>query len=69
MLCLVLALPGTARAANDDEDIKNDARTEGYQPKAQVAQNGTALTWLTFSLMSVIALAVLFKDAKRTHLD
>jgi hypothetical protein len=68
-LCLsgVVLAPSTARA--QEEEIKQDARLEGYQGNVSVANQSTALMWLLFVLLAVIALAVLFKDAKRTHLD
>jgi hypothetical protein len=69
-LCLgavVLAPPGVARA--QDEEIKQDARLEGYQGQVSASNQSTALMWLLFVLLAVIAVAVLFKDAKRTHLD
>jgi len=70
-LCLGVSLPGTVQAASssDQEVSPHDARTEGYQPKAQVDSNSTALLWLLFAFLSVVALSVLFKNAKRTHLD
>ena len=68
-LCLgaVFVAPSTARA--QDEEIKLDARLEGYQGQVSVQNQSTALMWLLFVLLAVIAVAVLFKDAKRTHLD
>lgn len=70
-ICLGLLLPGTALAASasDEEASPHDARTEGYQPHAQVDSNSTALLWLLLAVMSVVALSVMFKSAKRTHLD
>ena len=62
-----LAVPSSARA--QDEEIKQDARLEGYQGNVSVQNQSTALMWLLFVFLGVVALAVLFKDAKRTHLD
>lgn len=64
----VLALPATARAA-DEEEVLHDARTEGYPGKVQIDKGSTALVWLAFIGLSLVSLGVLFKDAKRTHLD
>jgi hypothetical protein len=50
-------------------DEKGDARLEGYKTPARLADSGTALIWLLFIFLATLALAVLFKDAKRTHLD
>ena len=68
LLGLVLMFPAKARAA-DDEDVKNDARTEGYQAKVQVEKSSVALMWLLFIFLAIVSLAVLFKDARRSHLD
>ena len=70
-MSMVLAMSSAARAASDDEEpVKHDARTEGYAPaRVQTEGNSVALTWLLFIFMSVICLAALFKDARRTHLD
>jgi hypothetical protein len=72
LMCAVLALPaGAARAASnsDDDEIKNDARTEGYQTSVKVEKPGTALTWLLFVFLCIIGVAAMFKDPKRSHLD
>jgi len=47
----------------------HDARTEGYAQKVQVAKASVALVWLAFLFVSVVSMAAIFKDAKRTHLD
>ena len=69
-LCLGAVLsvaPSAARA--QEEEIKMDARLEGYQGNVSVSNDSTALMWLLFVFLAVVATAVLFKDAKRTHLD
>ena len=63
----VAAAPTIALA--QEEDVKVDARLEGYQTSVTVSNQSTALMWLLFVFLGVVALAVLFKDAKRTHLD
>jgi hypothetical protein len=65
---IVLLAPVIVRAA-DDESTSYDARVEGYPQKVQLDSGSTALTWLLFVVLGVLTLAVLFKDAKRTHLD
>jgi hypothetical protein len=67
-LTCVLAFPISARAADDDE-VLHDARTEGYPSKVQVTKASVALVWLAFLFLSVVSMAAIFKDAKRTHLD
>ena len=75
-LCLLvgmLAAPGGAVAQEPDPDL--DARLQGYvdrkggPTKVEVAKNSTATTWLMFLFFAAIGMAVLFKNAKRTHLD
>jgi hypothetical protein len=58
----------SAALAQDDE-VKQDARLEGYPGNMSVPNDSTALMWLLFVFLGVVALAALFKDAKRTHLD
>jgi hypothetical protein len=70
-ICLAVAVvttPMTARAA-EDESTSYDARIEGYGQKVQLDAGSTALTWLLLVVLGVLSVAVLFKDAKRTHLD
>jgi hypothetical protein len=69
VLCGVLAMPSSARAAVDEEVPPNDARTEGYPGKVQVVKASVALVWLAFLTLSVMSMAAIFKDAKRTHMD
>ena len=64
---IVLLAPIVVRA--DDENTSYDARIEGYTQKVQLDSGSTALTWLLFVVLGVLTIAVLFKDAKRTHLD
>jgi hypothetical protein len=69
MLMAVAALltPGVALA--QDEAVKNDARLEGYATKVTVDSDSTALSWLLLVFLAMVALGVMFKNAKRTHLD
>ena len=58
-----------ARSAEDEETVKLEARLEGYASTVRMTSGSTALTWLMIGFLSALALAVLFKNAKRTHLD
>jgi hypothetical protein len=61
-------LPSSALA--QDEAPKNDARLEGYEARVQVESgDSTALTWLLLVFLAMVAMGVMFKNAKRTHLD
>jgi len=63
----VLALPAMTLAA-DDEKLP-DARIQNFTKTVSVPEGGTALTWLLLIFLTIVCLAALFKNAKRTHLD
>ena len=46
-----------------------EARLEGYPINVRAPEGGPALTYLLFIFLAVLGLAVMFKNAKRTHLD
>ena len=58
-----------ARSSEDEDTVKLEARLEGYAQTVRMQSGSTALTWLMIGFLSAIAIAVLFKNAKRTHLD
>jgi hypothetical protein len=55
-------------ASQVDESKIVDGRLEGY-PRGLTLDGGSALIWLLLIGLAVPALGVLFKHAKRTHLD
>jgi len=63
----VLLSPAMALAA-DDEKLP-DARIQNFTKPVTIPEGGTALTWLLLIFLTLICLAALFKNAKRTHLD
>ena len=63
----VLLSPAMVLAA--DEDKLPDARIQNFNKTVSIPEGGTALTWLLLIFLTVICLAALFKNAKRTHLD
>jgi hypothetical protein len=73
VLCLwvgalaVMLSPAVALA--QDEAVERDGRLEGYQTKVLVDNDSTALTWLLLVFLGMVTLGVMFKNAKRTHLD
>ncbi|HLL87793.1 MAG TPA: hypothetical protein VK324_00665 [Tepidisphaeraceae bacterium] len=70
LLAGLLSVAAPARAATDDDGKEIvDARYEGYGRDVQAKGGSTALTWLLTGVIGVVALSVLFKDAKRSHLD
>ena len=60
--------PAVALAASDDEKLAN-ARLQNYIKPVTVESSSTALTWLLLAVLGVVCIAVVFKSAKRTHLD
>jgi hypothetical protein len=62
-----LASPGVLWA--QDELPAHDARLENYAESVLLQSGGTAMAWLLLVALAVLCLAVLFKDARRTHLD
>lgn len=72
----VTAAPNRA-LAQDDEGPRPviDARIEGLVDSENKIVNvgtvtgGAGLTWITFVFLAAIAAGVMFKDARRTHLD
>ena len=71
-LCVTLAVfiaPLIAFAKEDEESARLEGRLEGYATTVRMASGGTALTWLMIGFLSAAAIATLFKNAKRTHLD
>ena len=70
LLALLLcgAMPGAAHAV-EDERVVVDARLETFPGNVTLDPGSTAFTWIVWSILTVLALSVLFKNAKRTHLD
>ena len=68
-LTLLSVLLAPALALADDAPEPYDARMLGYPSSVQLDGGGTALSWIVLVLLGVLTIAVLFKDAKRTHLD
>lgn len=57
-----------ARRAEEEREIV-DARLEGYKENISLAPSGTALMWLLLIFLTAVTVGVMFKDAKRSHLD
>jgi hypothetical protein len=66
--CAVMVMSAAPALAQEDAP-KHDARLDGYATNVALPGNSTALMWLLFVFLGVVALATMFKDAKRTHLD
>ncbi len=66
---MLFAMPNHASAAPDDEVEHYDARVQGYDPDVELKGSGTGGSWTMLILLGVVSISVLFKDAKRSHLD
>lgn len=67
MAAALLLFSPTAALAQDEDAI--DALRTGYSQTVAVDGGSAALTWLMLVGLGVVCFAVLFKDARRTHLD
>jgi hypothetical protein len=63
-----LGNPLAALAQQEEREIV-DARLEGYANNVTLEGGSTALTWVLFIVLALLALGPMFKDPKRTHLD
>ena len=57
------------KKGEDEESHLREARLEGYTFNNKLDEGGPALTYLLFIFLAVLGLAVMFKNARRTHLD
>jgi hypothetical protein len=67
LLAVFAMMPVMARAADDDE-VKPDARLQGY-PSPVYIDSGSGTTYLFFVVLTMATAGVMFMNAKRTHLD
>jgi hypothetical protein len=70
-LIALLGSPLAALAQRQSEEGPEiwDARLAGFPKNVILGGHSTALVWFVFIVLAFIALVVLFKNAKRTHLD
>jgi hypothetical protein len=73
LLCFVAwaGVPlSSARAADIVLEVDHDARLEGYgRDTVAIEESNSAMTWVGFTILCLIALLGIFTDATRTHLD
>ncbi len=65
----LLAVLPPAPALAQEEEVKRDARLEGYATNVSLDSDSTALMWILLVFLGGVALGVMFKNARRTHLD
>ncbi len=68
-ICTLVFLLGTPAWLFADDEPAYDARIEGYSSAMWTDGGTTALMWLLYIVVGLVCLSVLFKDARRTHLD
>ncbi|HEX2971345.1 MAG TPA: hypothetical protein VHP11_03370 [Tepidisphaeraceae bacterium] len=68
-LMTLLAVPALAMAADEDAAPASLARFEGFTRSVKVDPSSPALLWGVLILLALVCMAVLFKDAKRSHMD
>ena len=64
---LSVASPAARAAAEEEEHY--DARVQGYTPGVEAKSSSTGGAWMLLAAMGAACVAVMFMDAKRTHLD
>jgi hypothetical protein len=70
LAAMTLALPlCSALAAADDEGVRPNVKLEGYPRVVKSEDSSTALTYILLIFIAGVCVAIMFKDAKRTHLD
>jgi hypothetical protein len=68
VLLLPWLLPAVALA--DDSTVRPDGRLQGYSMGVTLPEpGGYSFVWLELIVLGVLVALVLFKNAKRTHLD
>ncbi|MGD1278671.1 MAG: hypothetical protein ABR964_15775 [Tepidisphaeraceae bacterium] len=69
MLAGFWAVAATPLAALADEKQPYDGRLEGYGRSVTLDSSSGSLLWLLLIGLAIVILSVLFKNARRTHLD
>ena len=63
------AVLAPAAALAQEEEVERDARLEGYASNVGLDNDSTALMWILLIFLGALAMGVMFKNARRTHLD
>ena len=68
---LLFATPHAACAdpGKIDDDAHYDGRVQGYDPDVELPSGSNGMTWFLVLILGVMCVSVIFKDAKRSHLD
>lgn len=66
-LLVLVARPPVVHAQQGDEDT--DGRMEGYPQQVWLEKGSAGSTYLITVILAIVAVSVLFKNARRGHLD
>ncbi|HEX4125900.1 MAG TPA: hypothetical protein VHY37_14330 [Tepidisphaeraceae bacterium] len=66
---VMLLTPLMALADDSDQPALPDGRIVMYRDQVGLPSSSMALIWLMFIVVAMLMLAVMFKSAKRSHLD
>ena len=73
LIVLTIALlamgAGPISALADDNSKSYDGRLDDYNRNVTLDNSGTAFSYFIWAGLGVLGLVVMFKDAKRSHLD
>ncbi len=68
-IALLVMGAGPISAFADDNSKSYDGRLDDYNRNVTLDSNGSAFSYVVWGLLGLLGLGVLFKDAKRSHLD
>jgi hypothetical protein len=69
LCCWLVGLLWWPAIALAEDEAKLDARVDSFGKAVKVDPASSTLLWGLFVILAAICVAVLFKDAKRSHLD
>ena len=67
--CLLAAALTPSVVLAQEEEVPRDARLEGYPVKVHLDNDSPALSYIFLLFLGAVTLGVMFKNARRTHLD
>jgi len=76
LLTLIVLTALAAPAVAQDDEVRPDARTEGFirgdappAPLVITPEKGASTAWAILIVLGLVGVGVMFKNGKRTHLD
>lgn len=68
-IMLAMGASQALAASSDDAEAKVDARLQNYAQSPVIPGGGYSTSWMLLAALGVLCMIVLFKNAKRSHLD